>query len=579
MKYCPNCGKSGVEGMKFCPRCGQKLTGPNLEDKQRSIPKPEAPLKEKSWFERHLNWTMVLTWLSTYLISFVVGFVGVLINPDISEDTLIGIAVIISLIVTIAVGQWVLRKKNRSLAWLLICWTWFFLLIENHSFPRDELGRTAADYDKLIELDPSNADAYHERGDFYYEMDQYGKAIADYNKAIELNPNHADAYYNRGCAYGEIGEYEKAIADYNKAIELDPNDANAYYNRGVAYREKGEVPKAVSDLEKCIGLSTDHELTEAAQQALSEIKKSPRGEDGMSKKTKILFITLIVLLIGAVLILINQQLAIAPLKSRLATLENETALYQQQITDYEEEIGDLESELQRYRDTGIRVYDGRDLPRILKYMDLDWSRVWEDSDYVSLVNNTNAVNPTFDQLMSFLEQDDTDTYYYREDILSGRICGWFAERVHNNAEQAGIKAAFVSVNFAGETTGHALDAFNTIDKGLVFIDCTGEEFEIKPIPFPDPWTITYEIGDTGSHDTIAYIEKDKPIGWININMPYGLEYSEYERWRSDVDAMKYRFDKADSHAELSQIVTESNNTLGSFFEPSDEIVESIEIYW
>lgn len=140
---------------------------------------------------------------------------------------------------------------------------------------RDEHGRTAADYDKLIDLDPDNADAYYNRGDAYDEMGEYGKAIADYNKAIQLNPNLASAYYNRGCAYGEIGAYDKAIADYNKAIELNPNDSLAFYNRGLAYSKRGEVPKAVSDLEKCIGLSTDPELTKDAQQTLSEIKKSP----------------------------------------------------------------------------------------------------------------------------------------------------------------------------------------------------------------------------------------------------------------------------------------------------------------
>ena len=25
MKYCPNCGRAGVEGIKFCPQCGQRL--------------------------------------------------------------------------------------------------------------------------------------------------------------------------------------------------------------------------------------------------------------------------------------------------------------------------------------------------------------------------------------------------------------------------------------------------------------------------------------------------------------------------------------------------------------------------
>jgi hypothetical protein len=273
MKYCPSCGKAGVERMKFCPQCGQRLMSSNLEDTQRAIPKPEPTLmesstvktaqhglspilrthgtqtytpksevllKEQNWFERHLNWTMVLAWAGSYLIVFIVAFLVALGDPNISEDAVAGMGVVIGLIVSIAVGQWVLRKKNRSLAWLLICGTWFFLLIENHSFMRDEYGRTAADYDKAIKLNPDNADAYCERGDFYYELD----------------------------------EYDKAISDYNKAIELAPNDAYAYYSRGIAYRKKGEASKEVSDLEKCIGLSTDRELTEAAQQALSEIKTS-----------------------------------------------------------------------------------------------------------------------------------------------------------------------------------------------------------------------------------------------------------------------------------------------------------------
>jgi len=34
--------------MKFCPQCGQRLVGLHLEEKQRSIPKPEAPLKEQN---------------------------------------------------------------------------------------------------------------------------------------------------------------------------------------------------------------------------------------------------------------------------------------------------------------------------------------------------------------------------------------------------------------------------------------------------------------------------------------------------------------------------------------------------
>ena len=226
--------------MKFCPQCGQRLASSDLAEKQRYVLQHEVSFKERSWFERHLNWTMVLAWIGSYLIIYLVWFLAILADPNISEDALVAMYFVIPIVVSVAVGQWVLRKKNRSLAWLLICWTWFFLLIENHSFVRDEHGLAAADYDKLIELDPDNADAYHERGDFYYEMDEYGKAIADYSRAIELEPRHASAYFNRAYAYGEISEYDKAIADYSKAIELDPSDAQAYYNRGLDYQNKGE---------------------------------------------------------------------------------------------------------------------------------------------------------------------------------------------------------------------------------------------------------------------------------------------------------------------------------------------------
>lgn len=308
MKYCPNCGKAGVEGMKFCPQCGQRLTGFNLEEKQRYVQKPKAPLEEKNWFERHLNWTMVLAWVGTWVLTYLVWFFMAVTNPGLFVDFATAIGLIIFFAASISVGWWVLKKKNRSLAWLLICWTWFFLLIDNKSPIQDAYGRTTTDYDKAIELSPDNADAYYRRGDANDEMGEYGKAIVDYNKAIELDPNHALAYYNRGCAYGEIneygkaiadynkvielrpnhalayynrgyayseiGEHEKATADYNKTIELDPDDADAYYSRGLAYRKKGEVPRAVTDLEKCIGLSTNPELTKAAQQALLEIRNS-----------------------------------------------------------------------------------------------------------------------------------------------------------------------------------------------------------------------------------------------------------------------------------------------------------------
>lgn len=138
MKYCPNCGKSGVEGMKFCPRCGQRLTGFDLEEKQRCVQKPEAPLKERNWFERHLNWTMVLGVVGAYLAVFIAVFAIVLFDPYVSDVALSGIGLIITLAILTPVWGWALRRKNRSLWWLplglFVPFGWIVLLcLENRS--------------------------------------------------------------------------------------------------------------------------------------------------------------------------------------------------------------------------------------------------------------------------------------------------------------------------------------------------------------------------------------------------------------------------------------------------------------
>ena len=118
MKYCPSCGKAGVEGMKFCPQCGQRLTGFDLEEKQRYVQKPEAPFKERNWFERHLNWTMVLGLLGAYLAVFIVDLIIILYYPYVSDDVLFVIGLIINLAILTPVWWWALRRKNRSLWWL-----------------------------------------------------------------------------------------------------------------------------------------------------------------------------------------------------------------------------------------------------------------------------------------------------------------------------------------------------------------------------------------------------------------------------------------------------------------------------
>lgn len=97
---------------------------------------------------------------------------------------------------------------------------------------------------------------------------------------------------------------------------------------------------------------------------------------------------------------------------------------------------------------------------------------------VALIDNPQAQNPTWQELMSFLAEDRTDKNDYIEDVYD---CSQFSRDVHNNAEAAGIRAAEVQVGFKYETTGHALNAFLTTDYGLIYVDCTEEPDKIARI--------------------------------------------------------------------------------------------------
>lgn len=85
---------------------------------------------------------------------------------------------------------------------------------------------------------------------------------------------------------------------------------------------------------------------------------------------------------------------------------------------------------------------------------------------LTLTNYNNATDPAYDQLVSFLKEDKTDEHPY----TNGYVCSDFARTLHNNAEKAGIRSGWVGVR----SCNHAFNVFNTTDRGLVYIDCTGQ---------------------------------------------------------------------------------------------------------
>jgi hypothetical protein len=141
---------------------------------------------------------------------------------------------------------------------------------------------------------------------------------------------------------------------------------------------------------------------------------------------------------------------------------------------------------------------------------------------ISLNNISNAKDVTYEQVKAFIMNDATDREPY---VLSSQVCAEFAKKVHDNAESNGIRCGWVSIDLNDTATGHACNVFNTTDKGLVFVDCTGAD--VLRIPN----TSSQNSETINDFDKIAYISIGYEYGAIPISVASGMDYSYYTEYQ------------------------------------------------
>jgi len=88
------------------------------------------------------------------------------------------------------------------------------------------------------------------------------------------------------------------------------------------------------------------------------------------------------------------------------------------------------------------------------------------TDNLTSANQTITLkNPTFQELKVFILRDPTSRTKF---VLDKYECRHFATNVDNNAEDSGLRCAIVLLCY--ETGQHAVVAFDTVDRGLVYIE-------------------------------------------------------------------------------------------------------------
>ena len=93
--------------------------------------------------------------------------------------------------------------------------------------------------------DPAKSRVYMDEGNkLMMTYSKFAEAEAAFDKAIQYDKNNYEAFYLRGCAKINEKKYKDAIADLEKATELKPDYADAYFNIGRTYFLLNDEEKA-----------------------------------------------------------------------------------------------------------------------------------------------------------------------------------------------------------------------------------------------------------------------------------------------------------------------------------------------
>lgn len=110
---------------------------------------------------------------------------------------------------------------------------------------------------KSIEIDPTHAAAYQNRGVDYSRLGNQQQALADFNKALSMNDKRVpirDIYREMGVAYFRMDKIDDAIAAWQKGLRKAPSDPTLLNNLAVAYLQQERYDEAASSAQKAFAV-------------------------------------------------------------------------------------------------------------------------------------------------------------------------------------------------------------------------------------------------------------------------------------------------------------------------------------
>lgn len=130
---------------------------------------------------------------------------------------------------------------------------------------KGELDRAIFYYREALKYNSSPpASIYNDLANALVKQKKYDEAIEHYNRAIQLEPTFARAYYNKGMALSEQNRLSEAIEEFRHVLRFYPRDAEMHCNVGTLLLRHGDVEAAIEEFRT--SLRYDPDLSRAQRQ-------------------------------------------------------------------------------------------------------------------------------------------------------------------------------------------------------------------------------------------------------------------------------------------------------------------------
>ena len=161
---------------------------------------------------------------------------------------------------------------------------------------KGEMNQAFERFNKIIQIDPNNADGYYFLGTIYnfrhnpvmaieylkkarnadsgeadthfrlakafHNVDMIANALLEYNRALEIKPSYTKAINEIGWIYYNIEKKEVAIKQWKKTLKINKNDRDAILNLAKVYNDlawdalmSGEKKIALSCWQKTLNVN------------------------------------------------------------------------------------------------------------------------------------------------------------------------------------------------------------------------------------------------------------------------------------------------------------------------------------